>query len=153
MHRDRIQTELTCGLCGAKQRCGPTQMMQRLASIGMMKSSSDPDLDLLLELFRNVADRLPCDSCGAVGLTAGEASSDDEWEDIRKCEGCGKPISSERLEVFPDAARCSVCQKSSEDGSDQEREFCDHCGSVMTVRLRRSAGSAAYEVKCPNCGR
>lgn len=153
MHRDSVQTELTCRICGAKQRCGPTQMMQRLSDIGMMKRSSDPDLDLLHELFRNAADRLSCHVCEAVGLNVAEASDEDEWEDIRQCEACRKPISPERLAVFPDVTRCATCQTSSENGSDQEREFCDHCGSVMTIRLRRSTGSAAYEMKCPNCGR
>ncbi len=153
MHRDSPHFELTCRRCGAQQRCGPNQMMQRLVEIGMMKRSGDPDLELLHELFRSATDRLPCLSCGALGLLLGEVSDEDEWDDHALCDVCRKPIPVERLEVFPDATRCATCQTSSEQGTDQEREFCDHCGSVMTVRLRRTAGSAAYEMKCPSCGK
>lgn len=152
-----VITELTCAACGAKQRCGPTQMMQRLADIGMLKRSSDPDLDLLRELFRSAQDRLPCHACDAVGMTQSQVSGDDwddgAWEEVRPCEGCQKPIPLERLDLFPDATRCAECQASAENGGDQEREFCQHCGSVMTMRLRRSAGPAAYEMNCPNCRR
>lgn len=146
-------TELTCVACGERQRCGTTQLMQRLSEIGMMKRSADPDLELLQELLRSAADRLPCHTCEAVGLTVSQASDDDEWDDVRYCDGCRKPIAPARLEVFPDATRCAVCQTSSESGGQQEREFCEYCGSVMTIRLRRSAGPAAYEMKCPSCGR
>ena len=152
MHLDRAENELTCTVCGAKQRCGHTQMLQRLAEIGMMKRSSDPDLDLLQELVRSAAGRLICHACQGVGLTVTPVS-DDEWDDVRYCDGCRKPIPSERLEVFPDTTCCAACQTSSEDGSDQEREFCEQCGTVMTMRLRRSAGPTAYEMKCPNCRR
>ena len=153
MYLDSVENELTCAACGAKQRCGPTQMMQRLSEIGMMKRSSDPDLQLLQELFRSAAGRLICHACHAVGLTVTQVCDDDEWDDVRQCDGCRKPIPAERLEVFPDATRCATCQESSEDGSDAEREFCEHCGSVMSLNVRRSAGPVAYDMKCPNCRR
>ena len=152
MQLGKSDIELTCAACGAKQRCGPTQLMQCLAEIGMMKRSSDPDLDLLQELVRSAAGRLICNACQGVGLSVTPVS-DDEWDNVRHCDGCRKPIPPERLEVFPDATRCASCQTSSEDGSDQEREFCEHCGSVLIVRVRRSEGPAAYEMKCPNCRR
>ncbi len=153
MHLERAENELTCAACGAKQRCGPTQMMQRLSEIGMMKRNADPDLDLLQELLRSAAGRLICHACQGVGLTVTQISDDDQWDDVRQCERCRQPIPPERLEVFPDATRCATCQTSTEDGSDQEREFCEQCGSVMTIRTRRTAGPAAYEMKCPNCRR
>jgi len=153
MQLGRADTELTCAACAAKQRCGPTQLMQRLSEIGMMKRSSDPDLDLLQELIRSAAGRLICHACQGVGLIVTPVSDDDQWDDVRHCDGCRKPIPPERLEVFPDATRCATCQTSAEDGSDLERAFCEHCGSVMTLRVRRSAGPAAYEMKCPNCRR
>jgi hypothetical protein len=151
MHLGRADIELNCAACGAKQRCGPTQLMQQLSQIGMMKRSADPDLALLHELIRSADDRLICHACQSVGLTVTQVSDDDQWDDVRHCDGCRQPIPRERLEVFADATRCAACQTSSEDGSDQEREFCEQCGSVMTLRLRRSAGPTAYEINCPNC--
>ncbi len=152
MFRDRIQTDLTCRKCRFTQRCGPTLMMERLADIGMMKRDADPSLELLLELVRSAADRLHCPRCDGVGLAVTEAD-DDAWDEVRHCERCRAPIPVERIEVFPDATRCAACQNASDQGSDQEREFCKHCGSVMSVQLRRTPGSAAYQLKCPDCGR
>ena len=157
MQPSGLETELTCSACGARQRCGPTQMMRRLADIGMMKSRSDPDLDLLQELFRNAIDRFPCHKCNAVGMTQSLVSAadwdDPAWEEVRPCESCHKPIPRERIDVFPEATRCAACQASSENGSDLQREFCEHCGSVLTMRVRRSSGPAGYEMNCPNCRR
>lgn len=144
--------ELTCVVCGATQRCGPAAMIQRLTDIGMLKRSSEPDLELLQELLRSAAGRLACQACDAVGMTVAQAPpDDDQWEVVRHCDGCHQPISPERLGVFPETTRCPTCQSASENGTDQEREFCSYCGSVMEVRVRRSAGPAAYEMKCPNC--
>lgn len=156
MQRGGVTCELQCAACGERQRCGPTQMSQQLAGIGMLKRSAAPDLALLQELFHQAADRLPCPNCRAVGLTivaSSDLTDDDSWDEARRCDGCRQPISAERLAIFPDTTRCPTCQASNERGADQEREFCDHCGAILTMRLRRSAGPAAYQMHCPDCGK
>ena len=119
----------------------------------MVRRGTAPEPDLLGELFRTAAPRFACPECGTVGLTAGDAEDDDEedWGMARKCEDCGRPIASERLEVFPDTRLCVLCQAKDDRGEAAGQEdYCPRCGSVMTLRQSRR-GVTRYVMICPRC--
>ncbi len=67
---------LICPQCAAGSVCGPQEMLQRLRSLGMLRREKEPDWDLVAELFRSAAGRLPCDECGQVGLRISPAEDD-----------------------------------------------------------------------------
>jgi RNA polymerase-binding transcription factor DksA len=78
-----------------------TSLQQELASLrGSMarlteREERDELVSLLEELLRDVADALDRIGRGTFG----------------RCEGCGRPIARERLEVLPRARLCIRCQR------------------------------------------
>ncbi len=153
--------EVSCRSCGYRRVLGPVQMLEQLRHDGLLKRAKEPARDVIQELFVSRLDRLPCPTCGVSGLQWGPAEewNDADWDDAvpvagRACEVCRRPISPERLEVFPDTRRCRDCQQSADRGEDSaEPEYCPRCGAIMQLRLQRGAGIARYEMYCSDCRR
>ena len=121
----------------------------------MLRREQEPDWDLAVQLFRSRVEQFQCPACSAEAMqVVTEADSrDDDWDEARSCGRCGKPISVERLEVFPDSRLCAACQQKSERGDTGDTpEFCSHCGAVLELRARRR-GLSRYVMRCPECGR
>ena len=118
----------------------------------MLKRATEPDMPLLLELFRTAADRSTCDACQHTGLTVSPGPAD-EWGDERACESCGKAIPRERLELFPDSTLCVTCQQRADSLPRGTDDYCPRCGAKMTVRQKKGPGIARYELVCPECRR
>lgn len=128
-------------------------MVQWLRTVKMVRRDAAPEPDLLPELFRAAAPRFACPQCGAIGLSTGAADDEDDeaWGMARKCDGCGRRIARERLEVFPETRLCVDCQAKSDRGEAvAPAEYCPRCGSVMTMRQSRR-GVTRYVMICPNC--
>lgn len=145
------ELELFCPHCQATEICGPDRMIAKLRSVSVLRREADPETDLLVELFRSSASRLPCHACKQIGLQA-RAPVDEGWETVRFCESCAMRIPDERLELFPTAKRCAKCEASSSQDDHSSREFCPRCGEVLNMRLRRGGGIARYQMTCPRCG-
>lgn len=129
-------------------------MRTRLIELGTLKRASDPEPDLVAELFRANASKMCCPDCNRKLVVGRTYSEDDvDWGDERKCEACGKPISPARIEALPNALRCAVCQEKLDRGEAVgEADYCDYCGGIMVLRL--TAGrSAGYSMRCSDCGR
>lgn len=147
--------QLRCPQCSATAVCGPDEMLARLRQAGSLRREKEPDLALVRELFLAAVPRFVCVECGQVGLTVApveEEFEDDDWGLVRNCEACGQPIPAERLELFPTATLCVVCQRGAETGRDHgPAEYCPRCGNVMILRVRRR-GITEYVLVCPECG-
>jgi predicted nucleic acid-binding Zn ribbon protein len=82
--------------------------------------------------------------------------ADDDWEawgEARRCIGCGTAIPSERLEILPNTQQCTPCAASGRTSREDQREFCDRCGGLLTLTQRRGTGLAGYRMICTHCGR
>ena len=100
--------ELTCLECGHREICRPVQMLDRVQAIGMLRRTANPEPDFLKEIFRGSLPKLPCGSCGHLGLNATEFV-EEKWDEDRLCEVCGKQIPAARLEALPTATCCVSC--------------------------------------------
>ena len=129
-------------------------MVEWLRRAGLMRSESDADADIVVELFRASSHKFTCPACSQHGLATCEPveDNDEAWDLSRNCEACGRPIPAERLEVFPDTRLCVSCQSGEEQGqSVGEVEYCPKCGTPMILTLARGAGIARYAMRCPAC--
>lgn len=153
MHDELRHMELTCPACSESERCGYSQMLQRLQAVGVMRRSKDPEPTLVTELFESTANRFACSVCGHVGLGVGETQEEDwsGWGEAVACSGCRQPIPHERLELFPKTKLCAPCQQKDDAGANDEPEFCPRCGDVMSVRVK--SGTSQYVMSCSSCGR
>lgn len=147
--------ELTCPQCGWSALCGTDTMLRWLRRHGRLKRADDVDADLVTELFTANTNRFSCPECGAVGLLAGLAREENaDWEFNRTCDVCGKPLSPDRLEVFPDTRVCAECKRGEEQGNPgSEPEYCPRCGAILQVARTRGSGITRYRMMCPDCGR
>ena len=149
--------ELMCPSCSAVERCGYTQMLTRLQSVGVMRRSKNPEPMLVEELFKTTAHRFVCSHCQHSGLSVREAQ-DDDWNDADSggwgeavvCQNCRQTIPRERLELLPAAKLCAACQEKEDAGASDQPEYCPRCGEAMSIRLQR--GTSRYVMSCPNCG-
>ena len=144
------ELELFCPHCQEAEVCGPTQMLARLRSVGALRREADPPPSLLEELFRHTAAKFTCHGCNQPGLQVRKPAVE-QWDTVRRCSQCGTRLPNERLELYPTAERCAQCEGKLSSQTDAEPEFCSRCGEVMTMRLRRGAGIAKYELTCPRC--
>lgn len=148
---------LVCPQCAAAATCGLREMLLRLRTLGMLRREKEPEWDLVVELFRSAAARLPCDQCGQVGLRVSPAEDDfddETWGGSRRCESCGQPIPEERVRMLPNVALCVVCQQARESGTAaQAVDYCPQCGAVRHLRLRTGDALARYQPYCPECRR
>ncbi len=133
-------------------------MLDWLRQAKMVRRETGPDADLLAELLTSAAGRLSCPECGQQGLSvsphqADEEENDEAWGMARACQGCGRPISRERLEALPNVQLCIECQRGDDRGGSQGPvEYCERCGSVLVMRQTRS-GVTRYTMSCPQCRR
>jgi DNA-directed RNA polymerase subunit M/transcription elongation factor TFIIS len=131
-------------------------MIDWLRQAKMVRADVQPEADLLPELLRAALPKLACPRCGAAGLVIRPVAeeNDEDWGMARACEECGRPIASERLEVFPDARLCVACQANVDQGGlSGPAEYCPRCGNLMTVRPTRTAGITRYAPACSKCRR
>jgi hypothetical protein len=148
---------ISCRACGFVEDESISDMVRQLRAAGILKATSDSSPDVIRALYVASAAKLACPDCEFVGITAREAPADDDeaWGQARACEICRAPIPAERLEFLPDARLCAACQAKDERGetSDNEREFCPRCGSVMQLVAGRGQGIARFVMRCPACRR
>ena len=147
-------TVLRCPACDNDEPCGPSEMIRRLHSLGMLKREKEPNLELVTQLFEARLELFRCSECGHQGLVLAEADDwdDEDWGQARNCEGCGEAITPERLEVFPDTRLCVECQRSDERGATaEEAEYCPRCGAIMEMRSSSARGLTRYVLYCPDC--
>lgn len=143
-----LNKELFCNGCGWSA-ISLAAFVERLQAAGMLKRNTNPRPAEVLELSLSAADRLSCPDCGGRLTVDGV----EDWPTARNCEQCGKPVPLERLEVFPSATVCVTCQHAEETGQrlPDGLEFCNRCGSPMTMRSTRS-GVTRYEMRCTSPG-
>lgn len=142
--------EASCPNCSWSEMCGPEGIARRLIAARKLKPASELNLAMLAELFLALAERLPCPECGHVGLLIKRRSDlDGDWPCARSCTTCGKAIPNERLELYPNATLCAICQGKIDRGEPVgQSEYCPRCGSPMQLRLARSGGVTRYEMTC-----
>ncbi len=116
-----------------------------------MRRAKNPEAALVVELFRQSREDFECPECDAVLLI--EVPAQDDWPAARKCDGCGQPIPSARIEALPAATMCAACQEKTERGEAVgEAEYCPHCGGILVMR-KAAAGITRYVMRCGDCGR
>ncbi|NLS97012.1 MAG: hypothetical protein GXX96_33160 [Planctomycetaceae bacterium] len=142
--------EITCPECRWSELCGPEGMTRRMIAARRLKRTSDMSLDMLAELFQASAGALVCPECGHTGLTLRPRSDlDDHWPGGRSCNVCGKTIPAERLELYPEATLCAVCQGKIDRGERVgDMDYCPRCGAPMQLRQSRAGGITRYEMAC-----
>jgi len=148
--------ELVCRSCQARTPFGLVEMDRMLRGLRLLRPEAKPDPEIVVELIKAAQPKLVCPYCGATGLAleASDELTDEAWGMARKCEGCGKPIPVERLDVFPDTKLCMACQAGDERGvSPDAPEYCPRCGTPMQARKSTRPGITRYEMACPNCRR
>ena len=148
--------ELSCPACDFREDCGASAMVGHLKRARMIRPGKAPEPHMLAELLRAAVGKLTCPKCGEFGMTARPLApnDDEEWGQARKCEGCGQPISRERLAALPDTRLCAACQQCEECGAaPPSQDFCSRCGTPLVVRAARGAGITRYVSTCPSCGK
>jgi predicted RNA-binding Zn-ribbon protein involved in translation (DUF1610 family) len=144
--------QLVCPHCGSVHDITASSMLAKLQQIGMFRRGGEPALDLMTELFRSKVGSFACDQCGRAGMAIREVAGDD-WNRIRPCSQCRRPIPLERLDLFPDADLCASCQEGADRGSGSAAEYCPKCGAIMTARTVYGRGVTRYSFVCPQCRR
>lgn len=149
---------LSCPACTWREECGHEGVLRWLRAAHKVRPGREPEPDILYEVFRGSAGQLTCPQCGQRGLSAREIEeSDRDWPGSPLCAGCRRPIPRERWEALPGTRLCATCQQREETGGGAEAaEYCPRCGSLMELRLSRSAGLTRYVMTCtanPPCRR
>jgi hypothetical protein len=147
-----LSIELHCNSCGWRTLCGEAEVVRRLRKLGLFRRAPEPPADLVREMLRTNGHRLPCNQCGAPGLTVRDAAAspdDGAWEQVVICEICRQPIPAERLEFVPNATRCASCQDAKDRGATfVEPEYCPKCGAIVELRVNRTGGITRYKLRC-----
>lgn len=166
---------LVCNNCGWRTIGGEDELARRLRTLGLLRRSPHPPVELVSELLRVNAHRLTRDACHQTGLAivgaddggslgidspvispqasrrgdlAGSENRGD-WQQALVCQLCRKPIPPERVEIFPDAQRCAKCQDVVDRGSEPVApEYCPKCGALLEMRVRRGGGITRYKQFC-----
>jgi RNA polymerase-binding transcription factor DksA len=144
------EIEYACAACGSREVVDAASVARRLSAAGRLRTNSEATSDELRELGIALAPKLACLKCGQIAL-AGRLLEDktDGWLEARRCDGCGNAIDAERLEVFPDATLCTICQRQDEQGATPSTsEFCPTCGWPMVVRPSTGRGVHRYLLIC-----
>jgi Zn finger protein HypA/HybF involved in hydrogenase expression len=147
-----ISIQLECRACKWWTLCGEPEVVRRLRTIGLFRRAPQPPEDLVREVLRTNAHRLPCDRCHATGLAVAdnvEATDAGDWAQVVLCEICREPIPDERLQFNPKAMRCAACQSATDRGATfVEPDYCPKCGSIVELRVSRSGGVTRYKQWC-----
>lgn len=142
--------ELRCPNCTWAEVCGPEGVIRWLRQARKLRARSEPDLEILYEVFRGTVGQLTCPKCGSAGLVVGPAPDDQaDWPAGRACDDCGKAISHQRLLAVPETTLCAACQRDEELGRGRsETEYCPKCGAPMDLRPSRAGGVTRYVLAC-----
>jgi DNA-directed RNA polymerase subunit RPC12/RpoP len=148
------QFEIRCQKCDAREVCGPEGLHRRLYEINMLRRAEDPDVELLVELFRSSLPRMACAVCGQPELSFAtyDAADQDQWGDDRACSECGATIPPERVELFPNVELCVACQRDEESGKPPagSDRYCPRCGAILLVKPS-GQGITRYVLRCSEC--
>lgn len=146
--------EIRCRACGDRRQIGVSDLLGRLRSGGAMRRNNDPDFELMMELAKTASGAWNCDACHAIGLAFRPIYDDpNDWNDARSCEACSQRIPPERVELFPNSTLCAACQRNVESGRTPVAEYCERCGSILTLKPTKSSGISRYVMYCPSCRR
>lgn len=157
-----LSTILACSKCQWRTVCGEEELARRLRTLGLLRRAPFPPPELLSELLRLNIHRLTCDACHHVGLIVAGADDsrsrdwvsiagedDGDWQQAVICQICQQPIPPERLEIFPNAARCAKCQDLADRGAEPAPvEYCPKCGALLEMRVSRGGGITRYKQFC-----
>lgn len=144
--------ELRCAGCGWSDFCDVARMRHWLQRAGMLRRASDPEPQLIVELFGTVTKKLACPDCDGA-LTVEVPDDREVWAATRPCEGCGGQIPPARLAAMPGTRFCAACQEKRDRGEPLgEAEYCPHCGGLLVMR-RATSGVTRYVMRCRDCGR
>jgi len=155
------QVRLACRGCNWHTFCDDDDILALLRNAGTLRRATECSREMLLELLRSHANKMTCDSCDRVGLTvatdtkdANDDFDDGDWNEVRLCRGCRKPIPDERLELFPNEVLCASCKEQGvSPAGPTEQEYCERCGGLMKMQQSRSGGISRYVMRCSDCGR
>lgn len=146
--------EIRCQDCDAREVCGSEGLYRRLYEINMLRRAEDPDVELLVELFRSSLPRIACWDCGQFHLSFApyDPTDQDEWGEGRACSECGAMIPPERVELFPQVELCVRCQQDEESGKGPKESdrYCPRCGAALVVKTS-GQGITRYVLKCSEC--
>jgi Zn finger protein HypA/HybF involved in hydrogenase expression len=150
-----IAFELACHGCGWRTVCGRADAIGRLRLVGQLRREREPEDELVAALLVESAPQMTCPVCKekrlqATPTDADADAADGDWQAATLCEVCREPIPPERLEALPGALRCVACQEKSEsaDATDESREYCPHCGSLVELRVSGGGGITRYRRFC-----
>ena len=94
------------------------EMLQELSALsnekvsdGQVQDSGDEALSLSLERLKNSLEKTEIDELNQIDEALNKISKGD----YGICIDCAQPISNKRLESFPYAARCIICQEAAEE--------------------------------------
>lgn len=146
----RTELHIQCGACSYSEPTDIQSMIVRLRQNGRLAKIDKPEPAIVRELFSAYLKNVKCPSCKAISLVMTKVEIDPtQWGEDQKCQSCGQHIPSHRLEVFPDATHCALCQDSQ---SDDMRDHCPQCGGLMTVQQATGRGITRYSSTCLDCG-
>ena len=146
---DRQYVDVDCPTCGWQRSCNDALMVEMLRAIRKLSVRKAPSGSILIEIFRDSLSQMPCPGCQHTGLRETVADEGDDWQEVKQCETCGKPIEWERLSVLPDATRCVACQRADEKGEPAaDQEYCERCGAPMKIVTSRGPGISRYVLRC-----
>ena len=147
---------IVCPACHHRQIVGVSEKVVLLRKSGKLRRSSEPDPALIDALLEATLGSAGCGQCGHHGLQLqavfDESEDPEVWGEARRCAGCGRAISPERLEVFPDARRCAACEQAHQSGANEAEEYCPRCGGRMALQSTSGAGLTRYRSRCASCG-
>ncbi len=86
------------------------ELTHQEVSDGQVQDSGDEALSLTLENVKTSLEKTDIDELKLID----DALHRLDKSEYGVCVDCGEPISSKRLETFPYAARCIVCQEAAE---------------------------------------
>ena len=143
--------QITCQSCDEQRVENVITMHQQLSALGKLTKQVEPDLEILLELFRITPETATCDACGKTSVSIAPLA--DEFDDLspRRCVLCNAIIATERLEVLPHVETCTPCS-ANPNGPLTSSDFCSLCGDLVSVESTRRRGITQYISRCNGCG-
>ena len=143
--------QITCQSCNEQRVENVITMHQKLATLGKLTKQVEPEVELVLELFRTTPQTAKCNSCGKTNVAIAPVA--DEFDDLapRRCNLCNTVIDAERLEVLPDVETCTACAANPKTQM-AASDYCALCGDLMVLVSTRRRGVTQYISRCNGCG-
>ncbi len=143
--------QLRCPDCRWSELCDLLGMRAWLHSVGMLRRATDPEAEMIVELFRKSREKFECPECDAELRI--EQPADEDWPAAQSCQACGKTIPPARIAAIPGATMCAACQEKADRGESLgEAEYCEHCGGILVMK-QSGSGITRYTMRCSDCGR